>query len=154
MHLAEIDLIRALDVFREVCIPEEVKNELKRNRAREDVFRKVKVLNLSGRFKDVADILVNKFSLDLGEAQAIALSLQERTSYFLTDDLDARETSKRHGVEAHGTVGVILRAFREKVVDKETAVKKVRELYTSSSLFITKDLINQITGAIDESKNR
>ena len=152
IHLSEIDLIKALDAFKEIYIPEDVNNELKRNRIDKNVFNNVKIANLGPKFKDVAEIMVNKFSLDLGEAQAIALSLQEKADYFLTDDLDARTVANAHNIEAHGTVGIILRAFREKIINKKLALEKINELYTSSSLFITRDLIDQIIKSINEFK--
>ena len=152
IHLSEIDLIKALDAFKEIYIPEEVNNELKRNRIDKNVFNNVKIANLGPKFKDVAEIMVNKFSLDLGEAQAIALSLQEKADYFLTDDLGARTVANAHNIEAHGTVGIILRAFREKIINKKLALEKINELYTSSSLFITRNLINQIIKSINEFK--
>ena len=150
IHLSEISLSEALDVFDNIYIPEEVRNELVKNKIKKE--RKIKVINLKAKFKDVAEILVDKFALDLGEAQAIALSLQERVNYFLTDDLDARTVANIHGVEAHGTVGIILRAFREKIINKEIAIKKISELYTVSSLFVTKDLIDYIIKSIKEFK--
>lgn len=152
LHLSEISLLKALDTFKEIYIPEEVNNELKKNRIGKDAFDKIKIVNLNPKFKDVAEILVNKFSIDLGEAQAIALSLQEKAEYFLTDDLDARTVAGAHNVEAHGTVGIILRAFREKIINKKLAVEKINELYTTSSLFITKDLIDKIIKSINEFK--
>lgn len=152
LHLNEINLIKALDVFQEVYIAEEVKSELISNKIK--IRKSIKLINLKPQFKDVAEILVNKFSLDLGESQSIALALQEKVDYFLTDDLDARTVANVHGVEAHGTVGIILRAFREKVINKETAIKKAHELYTISSLFITKDLINRIITSINDFKKK
>ena len=151
LHLNEISLIKALDVF-QVYIAEEVKSELIRNKI--NIPKCIKLISLKPQFKDVAEILVNKFSLDLGESQSIALALQEKVDYFLTDDLDARTVANVHGIEAHGTVGIILRAFREKIINKETAIKKMKELHTSSSLFITKDLINQIITSINEFKKK
>ncbi|MBI4143285.1 hypothetical protein HY487_00205 [Candidatus Woesearchaeota archaeon] len=150
IHLAEIGLINALDTFQEVYVAQEVISELKKNKVKDSAFKKIKVIHLKPKFKDIAEILVNKFSLDLGESQSIALALQERIEYFLTDDLDARTVANVHGIEAHGTVGIILRAFREKIINKESAIKKINELYTSSSLFITKDLIQQIIQSIKE----
>src|SRR3989344_4778679 len=137
IHLSEIDLIKALDAFKEIYIPEEVNNELKRNRIDKNVFNNVKIANLGPKFKDVAEIIVNKFSLDLGESQAIALALQEKVDFFLTDDLDAKTVANFHSIESHGTGGIILRAFRDNIIDKETTIKKISELYTKSSLFIT-----------------
>ena len=152
LHLNEIKLIKALDVFQEVHIAEEVKNELTKYNI--NIPKSIKLINLKPQFKDIAEILVNKFSLDLGESQSIALALQEKVDYFLTDDMDARTVANVHGIEAHGTVGIVLRAFREKVFNKETAIKKVNELYTTSSLFITKDLTNQVIKTINEFKKR
>ena len=150
IHLNEISLIKALGAFKEVCIAEEVKNELIKNKV--NVPKSISLINIKPQFKDVAEILVNKFSIDLGESQSIALALQEKAVYFLTDDLDARTVANVHGIEAHGTIGIILRAFRENIISKETAVKKINELYTISSLFITKDLINKVVNSINEFK--
>ena len=147
LHLSEIDLVGALDVFK-IYIPREVENELRRSKI--NVPNKIKIINLEAKFKDVAQILVDKFSLGLGEAQAIALALQEKADFFLTDDLDARTVANIHSIEAHGTAGIILRAFREKTIDKETAIKKINELYTRSSLFITKELVAYIIKSIKE----
>lgn len=152
LHLNEINLIKALDVFRYVYIADEVKNELVRSKI--SIPKSIKLFNLKPQFKDVAEILVNKFSLDLGESQSMALALQEKVNYFLTDDLDARTVANVHGIEAHGTVGIILRAFRENIINKDVAIKKVNELYTISSLYITKDLVSQIIKAINEFKKR
>lgn len=150
MHLSEISLCKALKAFKDIFIAEEVKNELARNNIGLDNFKKIRIINLKAKFKDVAEILVNKFSLGLGEAQSIALALQEKADYFLTDDLDARTVANAHNIEAHGTVGIILRAFRERIINKEEAIKKAKELYTESSLFITRDLIEDIIEAINE----
>lgn len=151
IHLIEIDLFKSLNIFKEIYIPEEVKNELKKNKIIIH-SKKIKVINLKAKFKDIAEILVNKFSLDLGEAQATALALQEKVDCFITDDLEARTVANTYNIEVHGTVGIILRAFREKLINKKMAIKKVNELYTNSSLFITKDIINYITQSINKFK--
>lgn len=154
LHLYEISLVKALNSFKEIYIAEEVKNELKGNKVNVNIFSNVKLIKLKPQFKDVAEILVNKFSLDLGESQSIALALQEKADYFLTDDLDARTVANVHGIEAHGTVGIILRAFREKIITKEIAITKVNELHTKSSLFITKELTDNIIKSINMFKKK
>ncbi len=148
LHLTEIDLIKALNVFHNVLIPEEVLNELKKSKIL--VPKKIKIISLKSRWKDTVKILVNQHNLDLGESEAISLVLQEKAEIFLTDDLEARNIAKSYNIATHGTIGIILRAFREKLIDKRTAIKKVNELYVKSSLFITKDLVNQVVKAINE----
>ena len=148
IHLTEIGLMRVFDIFKQIIIPEEVRNELRRNKIQ--IPSDVKVINLENEWKDLVKVLTNQHDLDLGEAQAIALALQEKTDYFFTDDLEAREVSRGYHVKVHGTVGLILRAFREKVIDKKEAVEKIKELQSKSSLFITKDLIEEAVKAIED----
>jgi predicted nucleic acid-binding protein len=150
MHLSEINLINSLDIFSELIIPEEVERELKNNKI--PLFKKIKILKLSPDFKDKVKILTNQENLDLGEAFAIVLAMQGKTDYFLTDDLDAINVATKYNLQVHGTIGIILRAFREKTIDKKTVIEKVNELYTKSSLFITKDLIQDVLKAIEEFK--
>lgn len=150
IHLSEINLINSFDIFSELIIPKEVEKELKSNKI--PIFKRIKILKISPDFKDKIKILTNQENLDLGEAFAIVLAMQEKVNYFLTDDLDARNIAIKYNLQVHGTIGIILRAFREKIIDKKTAIKKVNELYEKSSLFITKDLVDNILIAIEEFK--
>ena len=150
IHLNEINLINSFDIFSELIIPEEVERELKSNKI--PIFKKIKILKLSPDLKDKIKILTNQENLDLGEAFAIVLAMQEKADYFLTDDLNARNIAIKYNLQVHGTVGIILRAFREKIIDKKTAIEKVNELHAKSSLFITKDLVDSILIAIEEFK--
>jgi predicted nucleic acid-binding protein len=150
IHLSEINLIKAFDIFSMVAIPEEVEKELKNSKI--TIFNKIKILKLSPDFKDKVKILTNQENLDLGEAFAIVLAMQEKTDYFLTDDLDARNVAIKYNLEVHGTIGIILRAFREKIIEKKTAMERVNELYSKSSLFITKDLVENVLKAIEDFK--
>ena len=49
--------------------------------------------------------------LDSGEAEAIALAMQLKSDWFLTDDALAREFSEPLGLETHGSIGVLLWAI-------------------------------------------
>ena len=148
LHLHEINLLNVLDIFSHILIPYEVENELRKNKI---VFpSKVKVTALENDFKDRVKIFVNQHNLDFGEAEAIALALQERADYFLTDDLDARQVARDYHLDVHGTIGIILRSCKESIISKELAIEKVRELKTKSSLFITQDLIDEVIKAIQD----
>jgi len=148
IHLSEINFIKVLDIFSEALIPEEVYNELRLSKI--PVPKRIKIVGLKPEFKDSVKVLTNQENLDLGEACAIVLTMQEKADYFLTDDLDARSVALKYNLEVHGTIGVILRAFREKIINKKIAIEKVNELHTKSSLFITKDLIDEVIIAIKE----
>ncbi|MFH1289809.1 MAG: hypothetical protein ABIH92_00195 [Nanoarchaeota archaeon] len=148
IHLTEIDLTKALFVFSKLFVPREVENELKRNKT--TLPKRVRVLGLSSKTKEISNILFNRFDLDLGEAQAIALALQEKVQYFLTDDLDARFVAREeYGLEVHGTIGLVLRAFRNGLIGKVETVGKLRKLYEGSSLFVTRALIDEAVKAVE-----
>ena len=147
LHLAEIDFSNAFDTFSKVIIPDEVSSELKRNKV--GIPKNIKIAQLKKEFKDKVKVLTNQYNLDSGEAEAISLIMQEKSDYLLTDDLEARQVAKEFNIDVHGTAGIILRAFRDKIIDKKTALIKIVELKNKSSLFITQDLINEIIKAIN-----
>ncbi len=148
LHLSEISLIGALNVFSKILVPDEVVKELAKNKIK--INKKAYIKLLKGEWKDLVKILTNQNDLDLVEACAISLALQEKVNCFLTDDLEARATAKEYNLEVHGTIGIILRAFRNKIIHKNEAIEKVTELKTKSSLFITQDLVNEVIHSINE----
>ena len=129
LHLAEIDSLNALDIFSKIFIPDEVHSELRKKEVA--IPKKIKVVQLKKEFKDKVKILTNQYDLDPGESEAISLFLQEKMNYFLTDDLGARQVAKEFNIEVHGTAGIILRSFREGIIDKKTALNKVHELHSN-----------------------
>jgi len=149
LHLSEIQCQNALDIVQQLLVPPEMNLEL---RKRQVALDRIQVIGLTAKGKDRSKILVQEYSLDLGEAEAIALALQEQISLFLTDDLDARTTAKKYNLEVHGTLGILARAYREGIFSKEETFSKIDLLYNSSSLFITKGLVLDIKRTIEEFK--
>ena len=145
IHLNEIESLHVLKLFKSIVIVDEVFNELNKNAALHTKIknlRNIKLLRLNPKNKDISGLMAGKYNINLAESSSISLAMQERADVFITDDLDARTTAKNLNMEVHGTVGVLVRAFREGFISKETAVIKIKELYEKSSLFITKDVVN------------
>jgi len=92
--------------------------------------------------KDLATLLMEEFGIGPGEATAIALARQEGIRLLFTDDLDAREVARQYGLEPHGTLAMVVRAFREKVLSREDAIKCVGKLSSASTLYLTSDLVH------------
>lgn len=148
IHLGQITLLNHfLDTFA-IYIPEEVNSEIKKHAG----YVKAKRLDLKPKYKDFARMLVEKYVLGLGESEAVSLALQEKIRLFFTDDLDARTAAKEYGLETHGSVGIILRIYRNGTISKEDAKKKIYALKEKSSLFITKDIVEWIIKEIEEYK--
>ncbi|MEK6915416.1 MAG: DUF3368 domain-containing protein [Nanoarchaeota archaeon] len=148
IHLTEISLINSLNLFSIILTSKEVAEELSKHKI--SIPKRIKIKELTSYSKDSTKLFMENYNLDIGESTAIALALQEKINCFITDDLDARNVAKNYYLEVHGTVGIILRAFREKIIDKKTAINKVNELYNKSSLFITKDLVNSVIKSIED----
>ncbi len=150
LHLTEIDFIKALNIFSSVLIPKEVEKEIRKHNVK--LPSKIKMKKIIPKFKDKIKIIANQYNLDLGEAESISLCFQEKADYFITDDLEARQTAKVFNINVRGTVGIVLKSFREKLINKKSAIKKIKELKDKSSLFITQELIDEVVEAIKNFK--
>ena len=146
IHLSQVSLLNQfLDTF-DICVPEEVVSEIKNYMGRV----KARKVDLEPKYKDFSRMLSEKYSLGLGESESIALALQEKIRLFFTDDMDARTASREYGLDPHGTVGIILRMYRNGVISKEDVKKRIYALKEKSSLFVTKDIIEWIVKEIED----
>jgi predicted nucleic acid-binding protein len=116
IHLAKIERLDLLkDYFGIISIPEAVYRECVvdgKNREEVELIRGagwIKVI----RVKNSKLVKLLWASLDEGESEAIALSLEVGADLVLLDDYDAREKARLFGLKITGTVGVLLRANKE-----------------------------------------
>jgi len=80
--------------------------------------------------------------LDAGEAQALALALQVEAEWLLTDDAAARLIAQQHGLEVHGSLGVVLWAAATGSLQQSEAVSAVEAL-SKSSLWISARILDE-----------
>ena len=148
IHLDQIGFTRVLDTIERILLSDEVIREfgshssLPRNAAR-------KRLEKSG--KDLAVFLTEEYGIGTGEATAIALARQEGAQILFTDDLDAREVARQYGLEPHGTLAIVTRAYRERILGKADAIKCIEKLSSESSLYLTSDLVRWSRKQIESS---
>lgn len=149
IHLQQIDSLKILGLFKKIVVSKQVYSEL-----REDfpLPKNCSVAELNGKTKDLSKLITARYELDLGEASAMALAKQLGIKLFFTDDLNARDTSKRLGLEPHGTLAIITRAYREKIISKTSAVSCLEKLHSNSDLYLTKDLVDWARKQIEHSK--
>jgi hypothetical protein len=67
-----------------------------------------------------------------GEAESLALALEIKPDWFLTDDAAARLMAESLGLEVHGSIGVVLWAAANNLVGKTGAGKHLTGLEQSS----------------------
>ncbi|MBI3032273.1 hypothetical protein HYY69_02260 [Candidatus Woesearchaeota archaeon] len=140
IHLHEISRLNFTDLFEEIFITSEIKEECKRIEEEINKLKNVAEKNLTTNHKDFAKYLIEGWDLDLGEATGLALCKQEKVKFFFTDDLEARHVGNSLGFQCHGTIAIILRRLKNNMIDKNEAKKSIEALYEKSSLFITSDL--------------
>ena len=139
IHLHEIEKIDLLNLFEKIYITEEVNNEIKNIK-----LDNIKNIRLNKKSKDFSKGLIMRYGVDLGEATAIALAKQLNIEVFFTDDLLARDVSKQFNLEPHGSLAIITRCYKTKMISKEETIDCLRLLEEKSSLFITSDIVNDV----------
>ncbi len=88
---------------------------------------KVKKLDESSKKKAISFLNFYK-SLDYGEAETIALALQEKQSEILIDERTARKVASLYNLKPRGSLRILLLAFIKKIIDEEEIKKIVAEM--------------------------
>ena len=150
IHLSQIGRLDSLRIVDRLLIPPEVEDEFKKGGSprKLDVLDVIDVRRIKGKQANSTGALARKYGLDLGEAEAIVLAKRENVSLFFTDDLDARRTARMRGLEPHGSIGILLRAYRDEILSEEKTVASVRDLHSDSSLYLTSDLMERAVKAV------
>jgi predicted nucleic acid-binding protein len=146
IHLDELDCLDLLSDFQTILVPEQVWQEVRNHRPNalknpDVVMQQVSI--------DVSEYppfqtLVRALALDLGEQAALSLMEQYPQAILLTDDAAARLAAESLGYEAHGSIGVLLRAIRRHQRTRQQVLVTLRGLPTQSSLHVRPDLLQRI----------
>lgn len=90
-------------------------------------------------------VLVNALldPLGLGEAETIALALEESADYAVLDDKLARRRARAMGLNVIGTLRVLRLMYDSKVIDKEGLIKALEELRILG-FRVTDETINKV----------
>jgi predicted nucleic acid-binding protein len=151
LHLWEAGALDLLSDAGDVSIPPGVDGELQRlipdwAAQRPDWLR---VEALIKPFSEQANVWIRADLLDRGEAEAIALARQISADWLLTDDTAARVTAQTQGIEAHGSLGIVLWAAASGHIDRGRAESVLDDL-TQSSLWLSARVRTAVGHALNE----
>ena len=134
LHLHEAESLDLLLFVGSVWIPPAVDQELVRLVGEWPARRpcQLRVLELETRSADQAAGWIASGLLHRAESEALALALQLKAQWYLTDDTAARELAKSLRVEAHGSLGVVLWAAAHGHLDPPQSVIRLEALFASS----------------------
>jgi predicted nucleic acid-binding protein len=108
LHLAEAGALELLPLLGEVVLPPAVLEELSRLSPATRLPSSLIVRSLHPASATQAEDWCKAGLVHRGEAQAIALCRQVAADFFLTDDAAARLLANTLGVQARGSLGVVL----------------------------------------------
>ena len=80
-------------------------------------------------------------SLHVGERESLFLCHQQNIPLLLTDDLAVREVAKRLPIRPVGSLGIVVRGYKEEMVAYSEAEQILMALYEKSSLFVTQAIV-------------
>lgn len=153
IHLSEIDMSRCFSIFRKICVPREVYNEVRtgnlpgNDEIESNIFE---ILDLKSSQKDRCMYFSQKYQISIADGAVITLAKDMGIDTVLTDDLEVRDIVKSYGMRPVGSIGVLLRAYREKSITYKEAVKALENLLEKSSLYITSRLVENAKSALKE----
>src|SRR5579871_1804577 len=126
LHLHEANALHLLPLIGNIFLPPTVVVELHAHAP--DLWSSVlpewaKIQPLSPVNQSLAVQWHHANLLHTGEAEALALSLEIKPDWFLTDDAAARLMAESLGVEVHGSIGVVLWLAVNHLLEKQEADK-------------------------------
>ncbi len=135
-------------LYGEIVIPYGVLEELEEGgKSGEDVpainkykWIKVRRISVPSHIKIIPD-------LGKGEAEALSLALEEKQHLLIIDDELARKIAKLQSLKFTGTVGILLKAKKEGLINE---VKPVLNQLKDVGFFLKKELIADILKLSDE----
>ena len=128
IHLAKIGKLFLLrEYFNTIMVPESVFKECVaegKDRKEVEAIKKAEWIRMA-EVQDKKLVKLLQSSLDDGESEAIALSLESGADLILLDDSDAREKARIYGLTVTGALGVLLRAKKDRKISslKENIIK-------------------------------
>jgi len=136
IHLAKITLLeKSCKYFQRTIIPKRVFDEVTKCKEKNFVDIKI-IIDLVERNKiEVIEIKnkknlekINEFNIQGGEAEAVALYWQENADYLATDDDNIRKKNLLLNINLIGTPVIILKLYKEKMIDKNKFVESINKL--------------------------
>lgn len=146
--LGELDLLQ--EIFGEISIPEAVFHEIVQegedNPGAEEIERASWIDTES--VEDTNLVIALNNTVDIGEAEAIALAVENGADLLLLDDRIARRTADQYDLQFIGLLGVLLLAKRKNII--ETVRPFLMRLREEAGFWISDTLVNRILQEADE----
>jgi predicted nucleic acid-binding protein len=156
IHLSQINTDFAWKIFSKINVPDIVHLEItKFSLPGSNIFkdRRFKINTSNKIILEKAKNLHKKYKMGKNDSIIFAHAKSLKANLLLTDDLELRELASKAKIKPVGSVGILYRSFIEGYCDIKQLFKHLDSLFTKSSLYITKDLIQNVkNSALDYNK--
>lgn len=151
--LAKLGLLSLLkELYGAVVIPSTVNHEVVikgLQRGEEDAQDVNLAINLGHIIVELMDESriseeINNLPVHNGEKSVIELFLKMKADLALLDDRLARDSAKKLGVTVKGTLGVIIDAYRKKLLNENDVELLFKEIISRDDIWIAKGLVNKV----------
>jgi len=150
IHLSKLKKLSLLQsLYKEVAVPDYVKSEilLKEDTELEKAFNSfLKVFAIS---KDKAQDIAKRHNIHVGEAHVKVLGEEMKATLFLSNERKVRKAAKEEGFAVVGTIGIILKAMKDGLIDRAEAASILEKL-KAQDFRIHLDILQKAIKAIKE----
>ncbi|RJP20348.1 MAG: hypothetical protein C4527_25325 [Candidatus Omnitrophota bacterium] len=146
IHLYEVNAFHLLSIIKTIHIPHAVRMEtVGKDRVPESSLFSLQHTSHSSIPEATMRVFVNQHglhSIHSGERECLYLCQSLGIPLILTDDLSVRKIAKQMAVKPIGSLGIVIAAYRKGLLSLPQTRHYIYELYTRSSLFITKTIVD------------
>ena len=149
IHLHEVGQTDLLNLFKVLCIPGAVWAESS-DKINSPPLNLNNIRHHTLAASDV-DHFVQTYSLSnlhVGERESLCLCNQLDIPLLLTDDLAVREAARRLCFRPVGSLGIVIKGYREGHLTRSEAEQTLVALHEESSLFVTQAIVEIAIGQL------
>ena len=152
IHLDQLGCLDLLEGFEELRVPTVVWQEVLVHRPTLELDRlSLRLTEPSRPPSPALTVLIHGLDLDAGEIAALTLMEEWPGDLFLSDDAAARLAAESSGFRVHGTVGLVIRAFRRGTRTIAQVRSTLEHIPTRPTLHINRGLLDRVIASLPAS---
>ncbi|MBS3075266.1 DUF3368 domain-containing protein [Candidatus Pacearchaeota archaeon] len=114
--------------------------------------KKIEIIELNKNYEEIAKKLRKTyFQLGIGEAEAIALSLQEKNKSLVIDERIGRNIAKLYDLKPIGSLRILLEAYKKKIINEKELRSSLDEMI-KNKFRIGAEIINEFWKVFEKLK--
>ncbi len=148
IHLDELSALDVLSDYTAVLVPNAVWIEVHHHRPQALRQGTIKLVRQSALVSEKVNAITALYTLHHGEREALSLCCENGINLLITDDTAARLAAKSLNIAAHGTVGLLIRAVRQKLRTPSEVLNLLAAIPGQTTLHIRQSLLNEVISRI------